>query len=157
MQICFVSLWIFVILVLADRNPQKTSWLICLSVSRTDLVTAAAAKSLQLCVPANAGVVGHAGSIPGLGRSPGRGTGNPIQYSCLENPMDRGAWPAAVHGIAESDMTEMTEHTYVLYYMYVFVLYYIYIILYKTRSHSGDLGWSSPSFNLWWWSCFWIF
>ena len=42
--------------------------------------------------PANAGEVGDAGSIPGLGRSPGRGHGNPIQYSCLENPMGRRAW-----------------------------------------------------------------
>ena len=41
------------------------------------------------------------GSIPGLGRCPGGGHGNPLQYSCLENPMDRGAWPAAVHGVAE--------------------------------------------------------
>ena len=41
--------------------------------------------------------VGDLGSIPGLGRSPGRGHGNPFQYSCLENPMDRGAWWAAVH------------------------------------------------------------
>ena len=38
--------------------------------------------------------------IPGLGRSPGEGNGNPLQYSCLENPMDRGAWQATVHGIA---------------------------------------------------------
>ena len=44
--------------------------------------------------------------IPGLGRSPGEGNGNPFQYSCLGNPMDRGAWRATVHGIAkESDMT----------------------------------------------------
>ena len=42
------------------------------------------------------------GSIPGLGRSPGEGNGNPLQYSCLENPMDRGAWQAIVHGVAES-------------------------------------------------------
>ena len=48
------------------------------------------------------------GSIPGLGRSPGRGQGNPLQYSCLENPMDRGAWWARVHGVTESDMTEAT-------------------------------------------------
>ena len=48
---------------------------------------------------------GHAGSIPGSGRSPGGGNGNPLQYSCLENPMARGAWRATVHGIAESDMT----------------------------------------------------
>ena len=40
--------------------------------------------------------------IPGSGRSPGEGNGNPFQYSCLENPMDRGAWPAIVHGVAKS-------------------------------------------------------
>ena len=43
---------------------------------------------------------GDLGSIPGLGRSPGEGNGNPVQYSCLENPMDRGAWQATVHGVA---------------------------------------------------------
>ena len=49
---------------------------------------------------------GDAGSIPGLGRSPGGGHGNPLQYSCLENPMDRGAWWATAHGVAkESDTT----------------------------------------------------
>ena len=42
------------------------------------------------------------GSIIGLGRSPGEGNGNPLQYSCLENPMDGGAWWAAVHGVAKS-------------------------------------------------------
>ena len=40
--------------------------------------------------------------IPGLGKSPGEGHGNPLQYSCLENPMDRGAWQAPVHGVAKS-------------------------------------------------------
>ena len=49
--------------------------------------------------PANAGVKG---SIPGLGRSPGVGNGNPFQHSCLENFMDRGVWPAKVHGIVKS-------------------------------------------------------
>ena len=52
--------------------------------------------------PANAGDLGDAGSIPGLGRSPGEGHGNPLQYSCLENPMDRGAWWATVHSVAKS-------------------------------------------------------
>ena len=45
---------------------------------------------------------GDPGSIPGSGRSPGEGNGNPLQYSCLENPMDREAWQATVHGVAKS-------------------------------------------------------
>ena len=45
---------------------------------------------------------GDLGSIPGSGRSPGEGNGNPLRYSCLENPMDGGAWWAAVHGVAQS-------------------------------------------------------
>ena len=45
---------------------------------------------------------GDPGSIPGWGRSPGEGNGNPLQYSCLENPMDGGAWWATVHGVAKS-------------------------------------------------------
>ena len=51
--------------------------------------------------PANAGDTGDVGSIHGLGRSPGGGHGNPLQYSCQENPMDRGAWWATVHRVAE--------------------------------------------------------
>ena len=46
--------------------------------------------------------VGDPGSIPGLGRSPGEGHGNPLQYSCLENPMDRGAWWATVYGVMKN-------------------------------------------------------
>ena len=46
------------------------------------------------------------GSMPGLGRSPGEGNGNPLEYSCLKNPMDRGAWWATAYGVTESDMTE---------------------------------------------------
>ena len=55
---------------------------------------------------ASAGDPGDAGSILGLGRSPGGRHGNPLQYSCLENPMDRGAWQTIVHGVGESDTTE---------------------------------------------------
>ena len=51
--------------------------------------------------PASEGDVSDTGSIPGSERSPGGGQGNPLQYSCLENPMDRGAWWAAVHGVAK--------------------------------------------------------
>ena len=51
---------------------------------------------------ASARNAGDQGSIPGSGRSPGEGNGNPLQYSCLENPMDGGAWWATVHGVAKS-------------------------------------------------------
>ena len=58
-------------------------------------------------LPANARDAGDAGLIPQLGRSPGEEHGNPLQYSCLENPTDRGAWWAGVHGVAkESDTTD---------------------------------------------------
>ena len=53
-------------------------------------------------LPANAGDAADAGLIPVLGRSPGGGNDNPLQYSCLENPMARGAWRAAVHAVTKS-------------------------------------------------------
>ena len=65
---------------------------------------ALAAKNL----PASAGDIRDMGSISGSGRSPGEGNGNPLQYSCLENPMDREAWRATVHRVTESDTTEET-------------------------------------------------
>ena len=49
--------------------------------------------------PANAGDIGDTGSLPGSGRSPGEGNGNPLQYVCLENSMDKGAWQATLHGL----------------------------------------------------------
>ena len=54
--------------------------------------------------PANAGDIGDPGLIPGSGRSPGGGHGNPLQYSCLENPRDTGAWQATVHRVAKSQI-----------------------------------------------------
>ena len=53
-------------------------------------------------LPANAGGIRGTGSIPGSGSSPGEGNGNPLQYSYLENLMDRGAWQATVHGVTKS-------------------------------------------------------
>jgi len=58
---------------------------------------------------ANARDAGEVGLIPGLGRSPGGGNGNSLQYSCLGNPMDRGAWRATVYGIPKSDLTKQAR------------------------------------------------
>ena len=64
-------------------------------------------------VKASACNAGDLGSIPGLGRSPGEGNGNPLQYSCLENPMDWGAWWAAVHRVTKS-RTGLSDFSYLL-------------------------------------------
>ena len=67
---------------------------------------------------------GDVGSIPGSGRSPGERNGNPVQYSCLENPVDGGAWRAIVHGVAESDTTELLHFHFQITHkiMYSFIL-----------------------------------
>ena len=66
-------------------------------------------------LPTSAGDIRDVGLIPGLGRSSGRGHGNPLQYSCLENPMNRGAWWATVHGVAKSQtglkQTRLSNHS----------------------------------------------
>ena len=59
----------------------------------------------------NSGDTGDTGSIPGLGRCPGGGNGNPLQYSCLENSMDRRVWRATVHGVVQSQTRQSTQHT----------------------------------------------
>ena len=63
---------------------------------------------------ARAGATGDPGSIPESGRSPGEGSGYPLQYPCLESPLHRGAWRAIVHGVAELNRTEVTELTHTL-------------------------------------------
>ena len=61
----------------------------------------------------NSGDAGDVGSIPGLGRSSGGGNGNPFQYSCLENPMDGGAWGATVHRVTKS-WTQLSDFTFTM-------------------------------------------
>ena len=60
----------------------------------------------------SAGDIRDTGSVPGLGRSPGGGRGNPLQYSCLENPLDGGAWQATVHGVAKSQTRQKRLRTH---------------------------------------------
>ena len=78
--------------------------------------------------PANAGDMRDRGLIPGLGSSLGGGHGNPLQYSCLENLMDRGPWRATVHGVAELDTlkqlsTHAYEHMHNFYYLKMLLEY----------------------------------
>ena len=85
------ELWSQAYLSSCSRGPQITSR--TCGLSQVVLVV----KNL----PDGAGDVGDPGSIPGSGRFPGRGQSNPLQYSCLESPMDRGAWQATVHRVAK--------------------------------------------------------
>ena len=74
-------------------------------------------------LPANVGDIRDVSLIPGSGRSPGGGHGNPLQYSCLENSIDRGAWWATLHGITKSQTQLGTHHQY----MYILIYVYVYI------------------------------
>ena len=85
-------------------------------------------------LPANAGDIRDTGSVPGLGRSPGRRHGNPLQYSCLENPMDRGAWKAAVHGVAEG-WTRLSNFTFTFHF---------HALEKEMATHSSVLAWRIP-------------
>jgi len=80
-----------------DGSPPGSPVPVTSSISRASQVGLVVKK-----LPANAGDLRNRGSILGSGRSPGGGHGNPLQYSCLENPMDRGAWWATVHRVAKS-------------------------------------------------------
>ena len=74
---------------------------------------------------------GDQGWIPGSGRSPGEGNGNPLQYSCLENPMDGGAWKAAVHGVAKS-WTRLSDFTFTFHF---------HALEKEMATHSSVLAW----------------
>ena len=78
--------------------------------------------------------VGHPGWIPGSGRCPGEGNGNPLQYSCLENPMGGGAWWAAVHGVAKSQ-TLLSDFTFTFHF---------HPLEKEMATHSSVLAWRIP-------------
>ena len=88
----------------ARQAYENQAWLLDNHESRwdTDFKRASQVALVVKNLPAKAGDVIEAGSIPGLGRSPGGRHGNPLQYSCLENPMDRGAWRVRVHRVTKS-------------------------------------------------------
>ena len=75
-------------------------------------------------LPANTGDIQNMGSIPGLGRSCGGGDSNPLQYSCLENLMDRGTWRAIVHGVSKSQtqLKRLSMHVSILYNIHLYFL-----------------------------------
>ena len=105
--------------------------IICISVCIWDFPGGSVVKNL----PANAGDVN---SIPGLGRSPGEGNGNPLQYSCLENPMDRGAWWATVQGsqrVRHDLATKQQQH--VCIYMYINIYMHTYICIHQVTNPLG--------------------
>ena len=82
----------------------------------------------------NISPAGDTGLIPGSGRSPGEGHGNPLQYSCLENPMDVGAWWAAVHGVVKS-RTQLSDFTFTFHF---------HALEEEMVTHSRVLAWRIP-------------
>ena len=85
-------------------------------------------------LPVNAGDLRDLGLTPGSGRSPGVGNGTPLQCSCLENPMDRGAWYAAVHGVAKSQ-TQLGDFTFTFHF---------HALEKEMAAHSSVLAWRIP-------------
>ena len=84
--------------------------------------------------------VGDLGSIPGSGRSPGEGNGNPLQYSWLENPTDGEAWQATVHGVAKS-WTQPSNFTFTFAsYLYSVIDMFMYILLTYINAHTNILN-----------------
>ena len=82
-------------------------------------------------------------AIPGLGRSPGEGNSNPLQYSCLENPMARGAWQATVHGVAKrkTQLNDSHTHTHTHTELYAGSWTRAFSTPIVTRSNGGDGSW----------------
>ena len=88
-----------------DQGSLERRWGLALGVQSLAGYNSKGTSQVALVVknpPANAGDIRDVGLIPGSGRSPREGNGNPLQYSCLENPMDRGAWWATVHRVIKS-------------------------------------------------------
>ena len=91
--------------------------------------------------------------FPGLGRFPGEGNGNPLQYSCLENPMDQGAWWATVHGVAKSrTLAQLVKNRPAMWETWVRSLCWDDPLEEGMASHSSILAWRSPMDRGSWWA-----
>ena len=97
-------------------------------------------------VKASACNVGDPGSIPGLGRSSGEGNGNPLQYSCLENPMDGGAWWATVHGVAKS-WTRLSDFTFTFHFQETAGTGILWLFFFFLKIGDKNLIWKMPSLS----------
>ena len=98
--------------IMEQHSHLQTKSIVDINFSAVITIWSFPGDAVVMNLPANARDTGDAGLIPGLGRSPGRGKGNQFQYSCLGNPMDRGAWWATDRGVTESDTTECVHvHT----------------------------------------------
>ena len=98
---CFSLLW------------WNSTFFICFCLHLHSFERPSPSRSMVKNLPANAGDTRDVGSTPGMGRSPGEGDGNSLHYSCLENPIDRGAWWATVHGVWHDWVTEWLSNVYV--------------------------------------------
>ena len=120
----------------------KQQFIICVFEKWTEFRMTQKSSQVKLVVkylPANAGDTRDTGSVPGSGRSPGGRHGNPFQYSCLENPMDRGAWQATVYECARV-CTHTHRHTHIDTHIHTS---YGSLSLFQRSSHSRDRTWVS--------------
>ena len=105
--------------------------------------------------PANAKDARDASSIPGSGRSPGEGNGNPLQYSCLGNPMDRGTWQATVHGIKRVGHNLVTKQQYLVLQQSAYVLELMSLfVLFKLHFHQSLNTYDYPVSSIFFFSGF---
>ena len=103
-----MNVWFIAQLMIIKQTPRNSSESETPKTGQVPLFGTSQVASVVKNPPVNAGGTRDVGSIPGLGRSPGVGNGNPLQYSCLGHPMDRGVWRATVHDHKELDRTEHT-------------------------------------------------
>ena len=134
-----------------DCSPPSSSVHGILQARILEWVAISFSKEVVKNPPANAGNAGDVGSIPGRGRSSGGGHGNPLQYSFLENPMDRGTWQSIVHRVAKSrtwlEWLSMHTHKWLLRYQ-CFVAVVVTVLIYEKHLNGNHDGMNCLMFNI---------